>query len=137
MKRMLLAAALAVAVVGASQQRASAFWGVTVNVGCGIGLTIACAGFSIPCGPPCGYTPPALWDGMAAGGGGGYGGFGGHGGFDGYAAGAVGGYPVAAGPYAPPAYPTAVPAPGPTVQQAGYFGPAVYGYQAPSYWYGR
>jgi hypothetical protein len=139
MKRMLISAALAVVVLAVPQQRASAFWGVTVNIGCGIGLTIACAGFSIPCGPPpcaASYTPPALWDGAAAGGGyaGGSGGFGGYSGFDGHAS--LGGGYGSVAYYGPQGYPTPMPA-APAVQQAGYYGPAGYGYQAPSYWYGR
>jgi hypothetical protein len=143
MKRLLLATALAVAVIAFSDQRASAWgFGATVNIGCGVGLTIACTGFSI-CGQSSCYTPPALYDSMSAGGGyggGGYGGDGGYGGYDGHAAG--GGYapvastfapmsgaymPVAGAYYGPQAYPTVAPAP--VVQQAGY--------QAPGYWYGN
>jgi hypothetical protein len=159
MKRLKIAAALALTVAAASEQRAAAWY--KVNFSCGLNLcvestghnrcfTYSCTANPPPCYTCCG-TCPAPFDALHA-----YGGY--PGGI--YGAPAVAAAPAAGGTFVAPA-PTPAPATNPPpagssggsgAQQTAYTPQAGYGYygyqgyagaygpgtfQAPSYWYGN
>jgi hypothetical protein len=133
MKRMIVAGALALALMGVSQQQASAWSKFNFSGGFNIcwersGSCFSCTWSSCPgpyCGAGYGYAAPAVYAGPPA--------------YDAHAYGPAyapgygyGDQAYAATQPAPQQAPAAAPAP---MQQAGFY---YYGYnQAPNYWYGR
>ncbi len=145
MKKMMLAAALAVAVMGSTQERASAACKFNFSAGFNLsfetsGGSCSFLGFQRQSNPfPCGPAGCAAYPGY-----GGYPGYAGYAGYPGYAADP--GYAAAPAPVA--AVPTAQPAPqaqASPVRQAAYYYNSYAapnysvspGYAAPSYWYGE